>query len=93
MRVSCSRPNTGTVADIMHSVHKQYHFAVKSFEHSPTVLRYSKIAEANINKPPNILWSEVKRANAKIACLHVVNSVNGHSIPKDIADDFKDMYA
>ena len=73
-------------------VHKQYHFAVKSVLRSQTVLRTSKLAEASIKKYLKIFWREVKRANAKIACSHAVNSVNGHFIPKDSANDFKDKY-
>ena len=46
-----------------------------------------KITEASINKHPNIFWREVKRAKAKIVCSHAVNSINGHSIPKNIAKD------
>ena len=44
-----------------------------------------------LKNPPNIFWREVKRA--KIACSQTVNSVNSQSIPKNIANDFKEMYA
>ena len=37
LRVSCGRPNVGTVADIMRSDRQQYHLAVKSLLRSQTV--------------------------------------------------------
>ena len=62
--VSGGRPNAGNVYDIMCSTRKRYHFLVKALLRSQTDLRNACLAEASINKPPNVFWREVKRTNA-----------------------------
>ena len=91
--VSGGRPNLGVVHDIMRSTRKRYHFAVKGLLRSQTDLRNACSAEASINKPPNVFWREVKRANTRPSSVQVSNVVNGHTDCHDIANEFKNAYS
>lgn len=62
--VNIGCPTVDTVADLMRSKRKKYHFAVKSLLRSQTDLCNSALADAYVNKPPNVFWREVKHANA-----------------------------
>ena len=59
---------------------------------SQTDLRNSCLAEASINKPPNVFWREVKHANARPSSVQVSN-VNGHTDCYNIANEFKNAYS
>ncbi len=91
--VNCGRPNASVVADLMRSTRKRYHFAVRDLLRSQKDLRMSVLADACVNKPPNIFWREVKRANARPSSATIANVVNDHSDPRDIANDFKSLYS
>ena len=91
--VSGGRPNVGVIHDIMRSTRKRYHFAVKVLLRSQTDLRNACLAEASINKPPNVFWREVKRANARPSSVQVSNVVNGQTDCHDIANEFKNTYS
>ena len=57
----------------MRSTRKRYHIAVKGLLRSQTDLRNSCLAEASINKPPNVFWRKVERVNARPLSVHVLN--------------------
>ena len=77
----------------MRSTRKRYHFAVKGLLRSQTDLRNACLAEASINKTPNVFWREVKRANAGPSSVQVSNVVNGQTDCHDIANKFKNAYS
>ena len=69
--VSGGRPNIWVVHNIMRSTRKRYYFADKCLLRSQTDLRNASLAETSINKPPNVFWREVKRANARSSSAQV----------------------
>ena len=77
----------------MCSKHKKYHFAVKGLTATQTDSRNSKLAEVYINQPANDFWRQVYNANATKAASSPANTVNGHTSPDYIANEFKHMYS
>jgi len=93
MWVSCGRPATGMVADIMRSTRKQYHVAVNRLKLSQSELINSKIAASCMNGTSSEFWRQVKQANAHKSNAHCSNVVNGHNGSQEIANEFRSVYA
>ena len=91
--VDAGRPPTGVLANIMRSTRRQYHIASKRLLQSQKEQHNTRLAEAfAVPHSPSIFWKEVKRANAHTSHSFACNTVNGHTSPAEIANDFKDMY-
>ena len=91
--VTGCRPNAGVVHDIMRSTRKRFHIVVKGLLRSQTALRNACLAEASINKSPNVFWRVVKHTNARPSSVQVSNVVNGQTDCHDIANEFKNAYS
>ena len=87
------RPKVDNVDDIMRSMHRKYHFAVKGLMATQTDLRNSILADAYINQPAHVFWRQVYNANAIKAASSPADTANSHTSPSDIANEFKHMYS
>lgn len=88
--VSCERPKTGVVADIMRRTRAQYHRAIRQVKLHERDIVNEKFAEALSKNSSRDLWTEVRRVRRNHSSVSSV--VDGLSQAEDITEVFATKY-
>ena len=89
--ISCGKPKTGHVYNIMKSTRLKYHLEVRTLKRHDKNLRKQIFAEKVLHNNNRKFWTEVKKIDSGSKPLPA--TMDGKSDPRDICDIFKRKYS